>query len=94
MVLLEQKVAPLTIQILIHMLASIHPTYRATTNPLKYVPESWKDYKSSLNSPTLSDAVIPNVGQPQGQLPDFEDLRDNKALDGRRKANAVFVVLG
>jgi hypothetical protein len=61
---------------------------------MKFVPESWRDYKSSLNSPTLSDAVIPDIGQPEGQLPDFEDLRDNKALEGRRKANAVFVVLG
>jgi hypothetical protein len=83
-------------QFLIHVLASIHPTYRATTNPMKFVPESWRDYQSSLNSntPGISDSVIPDVGQPFGQLPDFESLRNNSALDGRRKANAVFVVLG
>jgi hypothetical protein len=63
---------------------------------MKFVPESWRDYQSSLNSntPGISDSVIPDVGQPFGQLPDFESLRNNSALDGRRKANAVFVVLG
>ena len=63
---------------------------------MKFVPESWRDYQSSLNSntPGISDSVIPNIGQPSGQLPDFESLRNNSALDGRRKANAVFVVLG
>jgi alpha 1,2-mannosyltransferase len=81
-------------QVLIHILASIHPTYRATTNPMKFVPESWRDYKSALNSPGIPNAVIPNVGQPEGQLPEFESLRNNSAVDGRRKANAVFVVLG
>lgn len=80
---------------LIHILASIHPTYRATTNPMKFVPESWKDYQSSLNSntPGISDSAIPNIGQPIGHFPEFESLRNNSALDGRRKANAVFVVL-
>jgi hypothetical protein len=83
-------------QFLIHILASIHPTYRATTNPMKFVPESWKDYQSSLNSntPGISDSAIPNIGQPIGHFPEFESLRNNSALDGRRKANAVFVVLG
>lgn len=82
-------------QFLIHILASIHPTYRATTNPMKFVPESWRDYQSSLNgSPGISGSVIPKIGQPDGQLPDFESLRNSSALDGRRKANAVFVVLG
>jgi alpha 1,2-mannosyltransferase len=81
-------------QFLVHILASIHPTYRATTNPMKFVPESWRDYKSSLNSPGMSDSVIPDLGQPKGEVPDFEDLRNNNALEGRRKANAVFVVLG
>ena len=83
-------------QFLIHVLASIHPTYRATTNPMKFVPESWKDYQSSLNSntPGMSNSAIPNIGQPIGQFPEFESLRNNSALDGRRKANAVFVVLG
>lgn len=62
---------------------------------MKFVPESWRDYKSSLNaSPGMSDSVIPDIGQPKGELPGFEDLRGNKALEGRRKANAVFVVLG
>ena len=83
-------------QFLIHVLASIHPTYRATTNPMKFVPESWKDYQSSLNSntPGISNSAIPNIGQPIGQFPEFESLRNNSALNGRRKANAVFVVLG
>ena len=62
---------------------------------MKFVPESWRDYQSSLNgSPGISGSVIPNIGQPDGQLPDFESLRNSSALDGRRKANAVFVVLG
>jgi len=63
---------------------------------MKFVPESWRDYQSSLNSntPGISDSVIPDVGQPFGKLPEFESLRNNSALDGRRKANAVFVVLG
>lgn len=83
-------------QFLIHILASIHPTYRATTNPMKFVPESWRDYQSSLNSntPGISDSAIPNLGQPIGHFPEFESLRNNSALEGRRKANAVFVVLG
>jgi hypothetical protein len=63
---------------------------------MKFVPESWKDYQSSLNSntPGISDSAIPNIGQPIGHFPEFESLRNNSALDGRRKANAVFVVLG
>jgi hypothetical protein len=63
---------------------------------MKFVPESWKDYQSSLNSntPGVSDSAIPNIGQPIGHFPEFESLRNNSALDGRRKANAVFVVLG
>ena len=42
----------------------------------------------------MSNSAIPNIGQPKGQFPEFESLRNNSALDGRRKANAVFVVLG
>ena len=64
---------------------------------MQFVPESWRDYKSSLNSPSSpswANSAAPDIGQAPGSLPAFDDLRDNKALDTRRKANAVFVVLG
>lgn len=87
-------ISPPDEQVLIHLLASIHPTYRATTNPMQFVPDSWRDYKPSVNSPSWANNAAPDIGQAPGELPEFEDLRGNKALDTRRKANAVFVVLG
>lgn len=81
-------------QVLIHLLASIHPTYRATTNPMQFVPDSWRDYKPSFSSPGWVNSAAPDIGQAPGELPEFEDLRGNSALDTRRRANAVFVVLG
>ncbi|WVR05196.1 hypothetical protein IAU60_002208 [Kwoniella sp. DSM 27419] len=71
---------------LIHLLASIHPTYRATTSPFQLLPSG--GWKAGL----APSSAYPDVGG--DGMPTADDLRDNKAaLDGRRKANAVFVVL-
>ncbi|WVW83027.1 hypothetical protein I302_105044 [Kwoniella bestiolae CBS 10118] len=70
---------------LLHLLASIHPTYRATTSPFNLLPSGgWK-------SGQPPDSAVPKWGG-EG-LPSADDLRDDAALDGRRRANAVFVVL-
>ncbi|WWD01339.1 hypothetical protein V866_008282 [Kwoniella sp. B9012] len=70
---------------LLHLLASIHPTYRATTSPFNLLPSGgWR-------SGQPPDSAVPKwAGE---GLPTADDLRDDEALEGRRKANAVFVVL-
>lgn len=61
---------------------------------MKFVPDAWRDYRPSFSSSETVASAAPDIGQKPGELPDFEDLRGNSALDSRRKANAVFVVLG
>lgn len=84
----------LTVQVTLHLLLSIHPTYRATTSPFSYLPSEWS---SPSSAGTLGDgSILPpaaTVPKLTGKRPDLEDLRED-GLEGRRKANAVFVVLG
>ena len=73
--------------LVLHALLSIHPTYRATTSPSRFFPSSGS-WRPGLAPP---DSAIPQLsGKPR---PTFDELKYD-ALEGRRKANAVFVVLG
>ncbi|WVF72198.1 hypothetical protein IAT40_007010 [Kwoniella sp. CBS 6097] len=70
---------------MIHLLASIHPTYRATTSPFQLLPSGgWRPE-------TAPDSAYPNWGG--DGIPSADDLKENGAVDSRRKANAVFVSL-
>ncbi|ORY27183.1 putative alpha-1,2-mannosyltransferase [Naematelia encephala] len=71
-----------------HALLSIHPTYRATTSPFSLLPSGSNADSWEPNEPP--DSAIPTLsGQ---KRPTLEELNSD-ALEGRRKANAVFVVL-
>lgn len=78
-------------QVILHVLLSIHPTYRETTNPLKLVPETWRNPYSTSTSPEWDTSVRPGLEIGQGNTNGSSGASE---LDGRRKAKAVFVVLG
>ncbi|KAL7424052.1 hypothetical protein Q5752_001637 [Cryptotrichosporon argae] len=73
----------------LHLLASIHPTYRASTSPFSLFPSSWTDgdYVASGQPPA---SAVPAVS---GELPTADQLRIAAGIEDRRKANAAFVVL-
>ncbi|WVO13927.1 hypothetical protein L204_101552 [Cryptococcus depauperatus] len=71
---------------MLHVLLSIHPTYRANTSPLNLLPQKDRWH----NSASYGSAVPLINGHPGS----FQEIKDNEAaLEGRRKAKAVFVVL-
>jgi alpha 1,2-mannosyltransferase len=83
-------------QLLLHMLASIHPTYRANTSPLSLLPDTWRSTSvtggyDSAGTTWPPDSAVPELSGKTRPL--FDDLRVDE-LANRRKANAVFVVLG
>jgi alpha 1,2-mannosyltransferase len=78
-------------QFLVHALLSIHPTYRATTNPSRFLPSSaslqhWAPGKAP------PDSAVPAISS-DDKIPTPDQLRYD-VLGDRRRANAVFVVLG
>ncbi|RSH94087.1 alpha 1,2-mannosyltransferase 2.4.1 [Saitozyma podzolica] len=81
--------------LLMHMLASIHPTYRANTSPLSLLPDTWRSTSVSGTYDSAGTTWPPDSAVPEltGKTrPLFDDLRVDE-LANRRKANAVFVVL-
>jgi hypothetical protein len=81
-------------QLLLHLLLSIHPTYRARTSPLSLLPETWRSSAVSgkyglPREPWLPVSAVPELS---GTTRPFAD--DLQVDDNRRKANAAFVVLG
>ena len=73
-------------QLGLHLLLSFHPTYRESTS-FGIFPSSTK--------PWTEGALPPDSASPLGNgLASLDDLRGNKELANRRKANACFVVLG
>jgi hypothetical protein len=67
-----------TAQLAAHVLLSIHPTYRANTSPFSLLPQS----DSSVSYPHSETSVPDSIA------------KEDDSLEGRRKAKAVFVVLG
>ncbi|RXK38641.1 alpha 1,2-mannosyltransferase [Tremella mesenterica] len=79
----------------IHLLLSIHPTYREHTLPTTVLPASWKGSVAGgwIPGRLPPESTVPPVAGYEGEeLPTMEDLRVTDT-EGRRKANAVFVVL-
>ncbi|ORX39932.1 putative alpha-1,2-mannosyltransferase [Kockovaella imperatae] len=70
----------------IHLLLSIHPTYRATTSPYRFLPQT---SSNEIISGLPPESAVPDVSI---QLPTADDLR-GADLSSRPRANAVFVVL-
>ncbi|CAD6579864.1 MAG: alpha 1,2-mannosyltransferase 2.4.1 [Tremellales sp. Tagirdzhanova-0007] len=70
----------------VHILLSLHPGYRASTAPLSLFPSAASSWKAGQPP---SDSASPNVsGSRQGSADWTAD-----DVSGRRRANAVFVVL-
>lgn len=76
-------------QFLVHALLSIHPTYRATTSPTRFLPNGASTYQPAPYPP---DSAIPELTGVR-KIPTADELRYDELKD-RRRANAVFVVLG
>lgn len=74
-------------QLGVHLLASIHPTYRASTSPFSLLPSSYS------HAPTEAPSAAYPVDDSGNHL-SFDELKSSGTIEGRRKANAVFVVLG
>jgi alpha 1,2-mannosyltransferase len=80
-------------QLMVHLLLSIHPTYRATTSPFNYLPSGNSGVVNGMGDGSAvppDDAVPVLTGK---KRPGLDELNGD-ALEGRRKANAAFVVLG
>ncbi|KAK1924853.1 nucleotide-diphospho-sugar transferase [Papiliotrema laurentii] len=73
---------------LVHALLSIHPTYRATTSPTRFLPNGASTYQPAPYPP---DSAIPELTGVR-KIPTADELRYDELKD-RRRANAVFVVL-
>jgi len=73
----------------IHLLLSVHPTYRASTNPLSLFPS----HSDSLWKPGQAPPASSLPSLQDGSPLDIDDIGKEEALSQRRKAKAVFVVL-